>query len=46
MHLLIIAALLCLLFPTFRRLLGGFFKAILWVIVVGLGIGLIAALHH
>jgi hypothetical protein len=46
MHLLIIVGLLCLLFPTFRRLLGGFFKAILWIIVVGLAIGVFGALSH
>ncbi len=46
MHFLAIAVLLCLLFPALGRLLGGFFKAIFWMILVLVAIGLFGALVH
>jgi hypothetical protein len=46
MHFLIIAVLICLLFPAVGRLLGGMFKTIFLIILVLMALAAVRAFVH
>jgi len=46
MHLLLIVILLCVVFPLFRRFVGGVLSIVFWLIVVGVVLGLFGVLSR
>lgn len=46
MHFLVIIILLCVVFPTFARLVGGVLKGFFLFVLVLLAIGLFGGLSH